>query len=465
MFGYRARGFAALVAGGQCLMVWSVPVLTGQLSPLAGRLLEPSAWTRLWPWVLGILGEALWRHGAGADVDAPSLGVCGVRTVAAAVLACIAGGEHFADTIHPAATVALWSEVMALLVVTHWTIPRLLTRLLFYDQHIHRVLIVGTATKAADLGRVLKEHHTLGITAVGWLAEVHDAREYQVEDAGLPYLGSASDLQEVVRRDSVDQVVLAGHPPDLQVARWKSECERLGVRLVVAQSFAVEHPGHFRWETKGDWCFGVAYAEPLQSPVYRLLKRCLDIAVAIPAVLLVVLPVAVITFMRQRAESPGPLFYRQWRHGRHNRPFQVWKFRTMHVKSALLVPAGVQAQRADPRVFPFGAWLRRHSLDELPQFLNVLTGEMSVVGPRPHFVEHTDVFAVQEQYHVRSFVKPGITGLAQVNGCRGEVLCPEDIEHRVRWDIRYVQQWTLGLDVWLIVRTAGQVLSPPRQAY
>jgi len=90
---------------------------------------------------------------------------------------------------------------------------------------------------------------------------------------------------------------------------------------------------------------------------------------------------------------------------------------------------------------------------------------MSVVGPRPHFVEHTDIFAVQEQYHMRSFVKPGITGLAQVNGCRGEVRSHKDIEHRVLWDIRYVQQWTLAMDVWLIIRTAGQVFYPPGQAY
>jgi lipopolysaccharide/colanic/teichoic acid biosynthesis glycosyltransferase len=137
----------------------------------------------------------------------------------------------------------------------------------------------------------------------------------------------------------------------------------------------------------------------------------------------------------------------------------------MHVQAVQTVPASIQARREDPRVFPFGNWLRRHSLDELPQFLNVLNGEMSVVGPRPHFVEHTDVFAVESKYHIRSFVKPGITGLAQVNGCRGEVRSPEDIEHRVRWDIRYVQQWTLAMDVWLIIRTAGQVLRPPNQAY
>jgi len=464
MFGYRARGFASLVAGGQCVAIWFVPIVAAHFSGAIAGMLALGTGAMLWPWMLGIVGEALWRHGVEKDSQAPGFGACCVRTIAAAILACIAGGEHFADQQHPAATVALWAGVLALLVGTHWTMPRLLTKILFYDQHIHRTLIVGAASKVADLARVLSLHRPLGIHAVGWLAEEPDALDL-FEDAGLPQLGLALNLQEVVRQEAVDQVIVAGTPPDMQVALWKKECERLGVRLVVANSLALAHPGHFRWEAKGDWCFGVAYAEPLQSPVYRLLKRSLDIVVALPALMFVVLPFALITRFKQRRESPGPLFYRQWRHGRSNRPFQVWKFRTMHASSAITVPAGVQAQRADSRIFPFGSWLRRHSLDELPQFLNVLTGEMSVVGPRPHFVEHTDIFAVQEQYHMRSFVKPGITGLAQVNGCRGEVRSPEDIEHRVLWDIRYVQQWTLLMDVWLIIRTAGQVFYPPGQAY
>jgi lipopolysaccharide/colanic/teichoic acid biosynthesis glycosyltransferase len=124
-----------------------------------------------------------------------------------------------------------------------------------------------------------------------------------------------------------------------------------------------------------------------------------------------------------------------------------------------------QATQQDPRIFPFGAWLRSHSLDELQQFLNVLTGEMSVVGPRPHFVEHTGHFAQQERYHIRSFVKPGVTGLAQVNGCRGEVRHACDMDRRVQWDIRYLESWSLFLDCWLILRTLSVVVDPPKTAY
>jgi lipopolysaccharide/colanic/teichoic acid biosynthesis glycosyltransferase len=124
-----------------------------------------------------------------------------------------------------------------------------------------------------------------------------------------------------------------------------------------------------------------------------------------------------------------------------------------------------QAVQGDPRIYPFGAWLRRHSLDELPQFLNVLTGEMSVVGPRPHFVEHTGEFAREQRYHIRSFVKPGVTGLAQVHGCRGEVRNRHDMERRVQWDIHYLENWSLLLDCRLILRTFGVVFAPPKTAY
>jgi putative colanic acid biosynthesis UDP-glucose lipid carrier transferase len=125
----------------------------------------------------------------------------------------------------------------------------------------------------------------------------------------------------------------------------------------------------------------------------------------------------------------------------------------------------VQAKRGDPRVYPFAVWLRRHSLDELPQFWNVLIGEMSVVGPRPHFIEHTETFEAHSRYHIRSFVKPGITGLAQVNGCRGEVKTPLDMDRRVGFDIQYVEGWSLWLDLKLIAKTAKQVIIPPSTAY
>jgi len=125
-----------------------------------------------------------------------------------------------------------------------------------------------------------------------------------------------------------------------------------------------------------------------------------------------------------------------------------------------------QASVADGRIFPAGRWLRRFSLDEFPQFFNVLTGQMSVVGPRPHMRQHDAVFAeTMSSYRLRSFVKPGLSGLAQIRGFRGEALAPEDIVHRVECDIEYVETWTFGLDVRIVWQTARQIVRPPKSAY
>jgi putative colanic acid biosynthesis UDP-glucose lipid carrier transferase len=124
-----------------------------------------------------------------------------------------------------------------------------------------------------------------------------------------------------------------------------------------------------------------------------------------------------------------------------------------------------QASARDERIFPAGRWLRRFSLDEMPQFLNVLRGEMSIVGPRPHLVEHNRLFAeVLDGYHFRTFIKPGITGLAQVRGFRGEARTREDLAARLKSDMLYLENWSLGLDLAIIARTIWQMFRPPKTA-
>jgi putative colanic acid biosynthesis UDP-glucose lipid carrier transferase len=170
----------------------------------------------------------------------------------------------------------------------------------------------------------------------------------------------------------------------------------------------------------------------------------------------------VLVWLCQRLQSPGPLWHRQKRAGLQNRPFEILKFRTMHTGSG---DETVQAKRGDARIYPLGRWLRRFSLDEIPQFLNVLSGEMSVVGPRPHLVEHNKQFAeVVQQYHLRTFIKPGITGLAQVRGFRGEARTLDDISARLQSDLIYLENWSLTLDFGIVLRTIWQMIRPPATA-
>src|SRR5437016_2448124 len=203
--------------------------------------------------------------------------------------------------------------------------------------------------------------------------------------------------------------------------------------------------------------------EPLENPLNRFLKRAIDIAIALP-VMLVIFPVlAVIVFVVHRLQSPGPLFHVQNRAGMQNRQFKIYKFRTMHPNNGEL---SRQASEVDERVYPLGKWFRKLSIDEVPQFWNVLLGDMSIVGPRPHLIEHNQQFSkFMGNYHVRTFVKPGITGLAQVRGFRGEARNNADIENRVACDIEYLENWNPSLECGIILRTFAQLFKPPRSAY
>ncbi|MCA1426788.1 MULTISPECIES: undecaprenyl-phosphate glucose phosphotransferase [unclassified Bradyrhizobium] len=191
----------------------------------------------------------------------------------------------------------------------------------------------------------------------------------------------------------------------------------------------------------------------------RALKRALDLAGASLA-MFVFAPVMLVTALLIKLTSPGPVFFRQTRHGFGGRAFRIFKFRTMRVLED--GPTIVQAQKNDPRVTPIGKWLRKTSIDELPQLLNVLKGDMSLVGPRPHAAAHnTEYEQIIGNYAFRHHVKPGITGWAQVNGYRGETRAIELMQKRIEHDLWYINNWSLRLDVLILARTAILTLFKP----
>lgn len=198
------------------------------------------------------------------------------------------------------------------------------------------------------------------------------------------------------------------------------------------------------------------------TPFEYAAKRCIDIAVA-GIGLLALLPLFAMVAIAIKLDSPGPVLFRQRRCGFNGRCFQIFKFRTMTVleDGATIT----QAQCSDSRVTPLGKWLRRTSVDELPQLLNVLEGSMSLVGPRPHALAHDTQFdKVVRNYAFRHRVKPGVTGWAQVNGCRSPTPTPNDIERRVRHDLWYIDNWSFGLDVAIMLQTVVEVMRS-RNAY
>ena len=206
-------------------------------------------------------------------------------------------------------------------------------------------------------------------------------------------------------------------------------------------------------------------ATPLKRSrrVEYFLKRVFDVLFALGVVGLLLSWLTPVLAVLIKLDSPGPVFFKQLRTGRHGRPFYCYKFRSMRLNADA---DAAQARRGDGRITRLGRWLRARSVDELPQFWNVLRGDMSVVGPRPHMLGHTRQYAGQiPGFMRRHTVAPGITGLAQVAGHRGETRAVEDMERRVAADLHYIAHWSLGLDGKIVLLTVYQALKGHHNAF
>lgn len=202
---------------------------------------------------------------------------------------------------------------------------------------------------------------------------------------------------------------------------------------------------------------------PLDSPINAFIKRSFDIVFSLFIILGLLSWLTPLLAILITLESKGPVFFRQTRNGIDNREFYCYKFRSMAPNNNA---DDIQATKNDMRITKVGRFIRRTSIDELPQFYNVLFGTMSVVGPRPHMVKHTNEYATSvDKYMVRHFVKPGITGLAQIRGYRGEIESDSDIQNRVKFDIFYIENWSMFLDLKIIVQTVLNAVKGETKAY
>lgn len=343
--------------------------------------------------------------------------------------------------------------------VAHRTLPKILLRSVFSDRQQHRVLLVGPLEKAREMKLWCQQTAALGLNITNFL---EDSNAFW-EMTSLPGPNDFERLERTIRQETIKQIILLELPRDRgaleEIAKLS---DRLGTRLLVVNNL----PELFRHPISYFHLYGVEFIgireEPLEEPINRLIKRGLDLAISLPVVLFVLPPLMLLVAIIHRLQSPGPLFYRQTRAGFSRQRFRILKFRTMHAE----LRSGKQATVNDSRIFPAGRWLRRSSLDEFPQFINVLRGEMSIVGPRPHMLMHERKFCrALEYYLVRSFVKPGITGLAQVHGFRGEVTSEEAISERVRYDAHYLEFWSIWRDLQILLETIRQIFRPPTSAY
>ncbi len=312
------------------------------------------------------------------------------------------------------------------------------------------IAVVGPEAQARPLARLLRAHPG------GTWRVVTELRDDRAEDL--------AQLDRLVGQERVNLVLLAG----VGAERASLICGRLAdarARVCVgfdAAALEAAWPEPDQLGRLSDLPLVDLLPDPLD---WRgAVKRAMDIALVL-AVLPVIAPVLIAAAIAIKLESPGPVLFRQWRFGLCSRPTQVLKFRTMYVDRG--DATGEQRTLArDPRVTRVGRILRRTSIDELPQLLNVLRGDMSLVGPRPHAthmkVEGCYYFEAVEHYRLRHRVKPGITGWAQINGSRGEVDTLEKAQRRLTLDLWYIRNWSLALDLWIVLRTALGGFASPR---
>lgn len=340
-------------------------------------------------------------------------------------------------------------------------LPALISKTFFPDKRKDHAILVGDGPMPLALVDYLQKCDILGIRFIGYYADE------PIENLSLPHLGPREAVYQHTGTQRIDRVLLF-HDTfcDTAFRNIVDYCTSSGMRLQIYTSFANAFPDQVRVVTDGELSFFTFQEERLENPLNHYLKRLLDIAVSLPIVVFVLPLLSLWVWWKQRCESPGPVLFVQTRYGRNRESFRIYKYRSMHTRDTLDNDEIQQATEDDPRIFSFGRFMRKTSLDEFPQFVNVLRGEMSIVGPRPHLVEHDDQFErVYHAYRTRHFVKPGITGYAQIHGFRGEVKEPSAVIQRVEFDLNYIANWSIALDIYIIARTAFQVIFPPRTAY
>jgi Undecaprenyl-phosphate glucose phosphotransferase len=315
-----------------------------------------------------------------------------------------------------------------------------------------RVAIIG----AGEHGRRLLEHlkrttSGFGVQIIG----IFDDRDTRVPPRGdnSPIIGTTDDLIDRCRANEVDEVVIAlPWSADRRIVQISNKLRQVPVDLHLAPEAVGYHLSYRPTRNFGGLPVLTMFERPLTG--WNQMIKLLEDRILGTLILLLFAPFMLAIAVAIKLDSPGPVFFRQRRFGFNNNIISVYKFRTMHHRPDQDDSVVKQATREDPRVTRVGAFLRRTSLDELPQFLNVLGGSMSIVGPRPHAVAHNLEFAqALNRYYGRHRVKPGITGWAQVNGLRGETDTLEKLQKRLEHDLYYIDHWSLWLDLKIIAMT------------
>jgi len=347
---------------------------------------------------------------------------------------------------------SIWFVLAPAMLCSLRAVVRIGLRILRTQGHnTRRVAILGCTKDAERLAAALDELPWLGLDLQGVYDDRSEKRRYTPKHPRCKVLGTSNDLVERCRRGLIDVVYVAlPLRAELRTAGILSDLADTTVTVYMVADFLYYNLLRAHWSQVGGIPVVSVHNSPFEG-VVAWVKRLEDLVIGSMIVLLTLIPMAIIA-VAIKVSSSGPIFFRQWRYGLCGKKIRILKFRTMTVCED--GPSVKQVSKNDARVTAIGRFLRRTSLDEFPQFLQVLTGELSLVGPRPHAVAHNEQYrSLIHGYMLRHMVKPGITGWAQVNGWRGETAELDKMAQRVQHDLEYIRNWNLLLDLKIIFLT------------
>lgn len=329
-----------------------------------------------------------------------------------------------------------------------------------HGEHLSKkVIILGYNEIAKKLANYLEEE-SLNTQIMGFCEEEEKVKELST----YPILSDISNAIQVSRKLEINEIYSTIAPEKEKIIydlikQADQECIRF--RIIPDLSFIIKQPVHINYLR--DMPVLSMRSEPLDDVSSRGRKRAFDIVVSLLVIVFILSWLIPLLGILVWLESPGPIFFIQERTGRDNKTFNCLKFRSMKVNNEANTK---QAQRNDDRMTKIGRFMRRTSLDEFPQFINVFKGEMSIVGPRPHMLKHTEMYSkIMGQYMVRQFLKPGVTGWAQVHGYRGEIKDDEQLRKRIEHDIWYMENWSIWLDMRIMFLTVYRTIKGDENAF
>jgi putative colanic acid biosynthesis UDP-glucose lipid carrier transferase len=327
------------------------------------------------------------------------------------------------------------------------------------NKYVKRILIIGYNNTAKKLASYL-EQEGINTEIVGFTENEDNVTEL----SHYPILSDIKSTVEVSKRYKVDEIFSSMTPEqNAELYPLILQAEHECIRFRVVPDFSVFIKGPFFVSYLNDMPILTIRSVALDDFNNRVIKRTFDIVMSSFVILFILSWLIPLISLLIVIESRGPVFFSQFRTGKNKKSFLCYKFRSMKINTNADLQ---QATKDDERITKIGKFLRRTSLDEFPQFINVLIGNMSIVGPRPHMIKHTDDYSkLVDQYMVRHLSKPGITGWAQVNGYRGEITATTEIKNRVHFDIWYLENWSLLLDIKIVFLTVFNVLKGEKNAY